>query len=48
MKAQISGGLAGKGRKYRGDQESLFNHVAQFSDSAETHCQPRYQIVSSL
>lgn len=41
MKAQISNGIAGKGRKYTGDQESLFIHVAQFSDSAETHCQLR-------
>ena len=41
MKAQVSNGIAGRGRKYTGGQESLFTHIAQFSDSAETHCQPR-------
>lgn len=29
-------GIAWKGRKDTGDQESLFIHIAQFSDSAES------------
>lgn len=45
MKAQISNRIAGKGRKYTGDQDLLCTHVAWFSDSAETHCWPRLLIL---
>lgn len=32
-------GIARREWKHTGDQESFFTHIAQFSDSAESHCQ---------